>query len=219
MYFSLSCIGEGNGNPLQCSCLENSRDGGACWAAVYEVAQSRTRLKQLSSSSSSTSIYPIKKSTEEKWAEILSMLSVFIVLWGIFSYIFVVVIFYSKLRIKSIPYHGPGFDLLWFHLTFLSPSLSESYSLSAFLFLNYSECSLVLEHLHLLFPLRGALCPRSLCDWLLHIILFNISHSQRRPAKLKPPPCPMCSSTLLITHHPSISCTSACVFLFSLSSL
>ena len=43
--FSLSCIGEGNGNPLQCSCLENPRDGGAWWAAVYGVAQSRTRLK------------------------------------------------------------------------------------------------------------------------------------------------------------------------------
>ena len=51
---SLSCIGEGNGNPLQCSCLENPRDGGAWWAAVYGVAQSRTRLKRLSSSSSST---------------------------------------------------------------------------------------------------------------------------------------------------------------------
>ena len=51
-HFSLSCIGEGNGNPLQCSCLENPRDGGACWAAVYEVAQSQTRLKRLSSSSS-----------------------------------------------------------------------------------------------------------------------------------------------------------------------
>ena len=48
----LSCIGEGNGNPLQCSCLENSRDGGAWWASVYGVAQSQTRLKQLSSSSS-----------------------------------------------------------------------------------------------------------------------------------------------------------------------
>ena len=48
--FSLSCIGEGNGNPLQCSCLENPRDGGAWWASVYGVAQSRTRLKQLSSS-------------------------------------------------------------------------------------------------------------------------------------------------------------------------
>ena len=49
---SLSCIGEGNGNPLQCSCLENPRDGGAWWAAVYGVAQSRTRLNRLSSSSS-----------------------------------------------------------------------------------------------------------------------------------------------------------------------
>ena len=45
---SLSCIGEGNGNPLQCSCLENPRDSGAWWAAVYGVAQSRTRLKRLS---------------------------------------------------------------------------------------------------------------------------------------------------------------------------
>src|SRR5574340_1159546 len=52
-HFSLSCIGEGNGNPLQCSCLENPRDGGAWWAAVYAVTQSRTRLKRLSSSSSS----------------------------------------------------------------------------------------------------------------------------------------------------------------------
>ena len=51
-HFSLPCIGEGNGNPLQCSCLENPRDGGAWWAAVYGVAQSRTRLTQLSSSSS-----------------------------------------------------------------------------------------------------------------------------------------------------------------------
>ena len=53
-HFSLSCIGGGNGNPLQCSCLENPRDGGAWWAAVYGVAQSRTRLKRLSSSSSSS---------------------------------------------------------------------------------------------------------------------------------------------------------------------
>ena len=51
-HFSLSCIGEGNGNPLQCSCLENPWDGGAWWAAVYGVTQSRTRLKRLSSSSS-----------------------------------------------------------------------------------------------------------------------------------------------------------------------
>ena len=55
-HFSLSCIGEGNGNPLQCSCLENPRDGGASWAAVCGVTQSRTRLKRLSSSSNN---YPI----------------------------------------------------------------------------------------------------------------------------------------------------------------
>ena len=51
-HFSLSCFGEGNGNPLQCSCLENPRDGGAWWAAAYVGAQSRTQLKRLSSSSS-----------------------------------------------------------------------------------------------------------------------------------------------------------------------
>ena len=51
-HFSLSCITEGNGNPLQCSCLENPRDEGAWWAAIYRIAQGRTRLKRLSSSSS-----------------------------------------------------------------------------------------------------------------------------------------------------------------------
>ena len=55
-HFSFSCIGEGNGNPLQCSCLENPRDRAAWWATVYGVAQSRTRLKRRSSSSSSSSI-------------------------------------------------------------------------------------------------------------------------------------------------------------------
>ena len=54
-HFSLSCIEEGNGTPLQGSCLENPRDRGAWWAAIYEVTQSRTRLKLLSSSSSSSS--------------------------------------------------------------------------------------------------------------------------------------------------------------------
>jgi len=56
-HFSLSCTGEGNGNPLQCSCLENPRDGGACWFAICGVAQSRTRLKRLSSNSSSEEEY------------------------------------------------------------------------------------------------------------------------------------------------------------------
>ena len=52
VHFSLSCTGEGNGSPLQCSCLENPRDGGGWWAAVYGVAQSWPRLRRLSSSSS-----------------------------------------------------------------------------------------------------------------------------------------------------------------------
>ena len=56
-HFLLSCTGEGNGNPLQCSCLENPMDGEAWWAAVSGVTQSRTRLKQLSSSSSSSSSF------------------------------------------------------------------------------------------------------------------------------------------------------------------
>ena len=49
--FHFSCIGEGNGNPLQCSYVENPRDGGAWWSAIYGVSQSRTLLKRLSSSS------------------------------------------------------------------------------------------------------------------------------------------------------------------------
>ena len=57
-YFSLSCIGEGNGNPLQCSCLENPRDGGAWWAAIYGVAQGRT-LKWLSNSKACHQIFRI----------------------------------------------------------------------------------------------------------------------------------------------------------------
>ena len=56
-HFSLSCTGEGNGNPLQCSCLENPRDRETWWAAIYGVAQSWTRLKQLSSSSSRLCIW------------------------------------------------------------------------------------------------------------------------------------------------------------------
>ena len=58
--FTFSCIGKGNGSPLQCSCLETPRDGEAWWAAVYGIAQSRTRLKRLSSSSSSSSSRQVK---------------------------------------------------------------------------------------------------------------------------------------------------------------
>ena len=72
--FSLLCIGEGNGNPLQCSCLENPRDGGAWWAAVYGVAQSRTRLKRLSSSSRVTASEIYKEPGQyHKWAHELGL--------------------------------------------------------------------------------------------------------------------------------------------------
>ena len=64
-HFSLSCLGEGNGNPLQCSCLENPRDGGAWWAAVYAVTQSWTRLKWLSSSRSGKVVVNIYHSLEK----------------------------------------------------------------------------------------------------------------------------------------------------------
>ena len=68
---SLSCIGEGNGNPLQCSCLENPRDGGAWWAAVCGITQSWTRLKWLSSSSSSnTSLLLSSKTLSIRMAEL-----------------------------------------------------------------------------------------------------------------------------------------------------
>ena len=62
---SLSCIGKGNGNPPQCSCLENPRDRGAWWAAVYGVAQSWTQLKWLSNSSSRKVVLVVKKKKKE----------------------------------------------------------------------------------------------------------------------------------------------------------
>ena len=62
-HFSLSCTGEGNGNTLKCSCLENPRDRGAWWAAVYGVTESWTRLKQLSSSSMHVCINEISSSS------------------------------------------------------------------------------------------------------------------------------------------------------------
>ena len=66
-HFSLSCIGEWNGNPLQCSCLENPRDGGAWWAAIYGVAQSQTRLTQLSSSTSWRREEAIHLKKQKQW--------------------------------------------------------------------------------------------------------------------------------------------------------
>ena len=66
---SLSCIGEGNGNPLQCSCLKNPRDGGSWWAAIYGVAQSWTRLKRLSRSSSSKLLLRERENENWNWSK------------------------------------------------------------------------------------------------------------------------------------------------------
>ena len=76
---SLSCIEEGNGNPLQCPCLENPRDGGAWWAAVYGVAQSRTQLKRLSSTSNRTQVQrkcPCPRLIGERKKTLFAVLSV-----------------------------------------------------------------------------------------------------------------------------------------------
>ena len=78
-HFSLSCIGEGNGNPFQCSCLENPRDRGAWWAAIFGVAQSRTRLKRLSSSSS----------RHKTWYEVLTSAVMWILNDRVPSFIFI----------------------------------------------------------------------------------------------------------------------------------
>ena len=71
-HFSLSCTGEGNGNPLQCSCLENPRDGGAWWPAIYGVAQSWTRLTWLSSSRSHWHCWPRPSSRTSSFCFILN---------------------------------------------------------------------------------------------------------------------------------------------------
>ena len=97
-HFSLSCIGEGNGNPLQWSCLENPRDSGAWWAAVYGVAQSRTRLKWLSSSSSSLVIHQ-RFSKIFKWLTVLFNIS-FPFLWCL-TYVFI----FKTIRVRQHWYY------------------------------------------------------------------------------------------------------------------
>ena len=90
-HFSLSCLGEGNDNPLQCSCLENPRDGRAWWAAICGVAQSRTQLKRLSSSSSSSGRDSVRFIWEEPetmirvpgvaFVQLLSRVQLFVTPW------------------------------------------------------------------------------------------------------------------------------------------
>ena len=108
-HFSLSCIGEGNGNPLQCCCLENPRDGGAWWAAVYGVAQSRTRLKRFSSSSSCLLYGPAFTTVCDCWTLYNSCISSsrFRVQGTFISFV------KSKLKEKIVRHISSIFRLLW----------------------------------------------------------------------------------------------------------
>ena len=114
-HFSLSCIGEGNGNPLQCSCLENPRDGGAWWAAISGVAQSRTWLKQLSSSSSSIA-----------WFSILSLFHfeefLLLSLCVLFSFQYVICFWFHTVYFSShITFYLWKFDLPLFYILYSFP--------------------------------------------------------------------------------------------------
>ena len=135
-HFSLSCIGEGNGSPLQCSCLENPRDRGAWWAAVYGVTHSRTRLKRLSSSSSIESLgTKIKKDT----GLILSFLLLLLLLLLLFF-------FFTFLNVKIILSSGPCKNRPQNH-----GHLPIPFYLSVMFFINSSEHDLHLNQHGLLF--------------------------------------------------------------------
>ena len=103
-HFLLSRIGEGNGNPLQCSCLENPRDGGAWWAAVYGVAQSRTRLKRLSSSSSQLLVYMIFTS---QCTSMLIHVQLFVTLWTLAHQVPVSMEFSRQEHWSGLPFPSP----------------------------------------------------------------------------------------------------------------
>ena len=111
-HFSLSCIGEGKGNPLQCSCLENPRDGGAWGAAVYGVAQSRTRLKRLSSSSSrkvKLTWTGAKKCS--LWCQSWALPSTGYVVWVIFLFL---VLYSSSEKRSPLILYQQGSEVRWY---------------------------------------------------------------------------------------------------------
>ena len=121
---SLSWIGEGNGNPLQYSCLENPRDGGAWWAAIYGVAQSWTWLKRLSSSSSKVNNHYFKVSI--LW-DIISPLLNLITMWVGISQIYWTGDLPLRMRQKGkFHMHTFYFSILFWSLKYQSP-LTEHY--------------------------------------------------------------------------------------------
>ena len=103
-HFLLSCIEEGNGNPLQCSCLENPRDGGAWWAAVYGVAQSQTRLKRLSSSSSNAYIWNLERSNDNPIYETAKETQMYRTVFGTLCER-VRVGWFGRMALKNVYYH------------------------------------------------------------------------------------------------------------------
>ena len=135
-HFSLSCIGEGNGNSLQCSCLENPRDGGAWWAAISGVAESRTGLKWLSSSSSlgfKTSslafVFPVLGTRGSFWSFAVAITSLF-AFWQLSSVVIPVVNFLWTASRAPVSWLDPDLEK---HVVFLPSSLLPSPSLLSFL--------------------------------------------------------------------------------------
>ena len=110
--FSLSCIGEGNGNPLQCSCLENPMDGVAWWAAVYGVTQSWTRLRQLSTSSSNdgfTFLGPLisqESNVAAKKVAFLPCIFLFLIVFSVIEYLLKFLLLLNILKTMSTNCQG-----------------------------------------------------------------------------------------------------------------
>ena len=155
-HFSLSCIGEGNGNPLQCCCLENSRDRGAWWAAVYGVAQSRTRLKWLSSSS--------RVSPSSSVKNIISLMLVLTIWW--------------HLCVES--------SHMWLEECLLSPVCSLDKILLAFSLLHFvfqGQTCLLLQ-ISLDFPLMHS-SPLSWKGHLLGVLVLEGLVGHHRPIQLQ----------------------------------
>ena len=135
-HFSLSCLGEGNGNPLQCPCLENPRDRGAWWAAIYGVVQSRTWLKRLSSSSSlgfKTSslafVFPVLGTRGSFWVFAVAITSLF-AFWQLSSVVIPVVSFLWIASRAPVSWLDPDLEK---HTVFLPSSLLPSPSVLSFL--------------------------------------------------------------------------------------
>ena len=152
-HFSLSCTGEGNGNPLQCSCLENPRDGGAWWAAVYEVAQSRTRLKRFSSSSSSCSCFV--DSLSVRGSVLLSLLKHFVISMDVnFFQMFYIIVLNDHLFFFFIMWYGELHYFLYIKPNLLFQNTQYSHDI---LFL-YTEFNLLTFTENFCFYIYGGHC-------------------------------------------------------------